>query len=241
MMSTSKQSGSAILNEFRAAMQLQRAGGARGPVMRRNFTASNTDRMAAGWITGGMSINALIESSLEIMRERSRNWSRNDEHGRRFSTLVKNGVVGDDGFRLKMRAGDYIKAKDGYKFNLDTLANQAIEAAWKKWCMRGNCEVTGRFSFTDLCRLVMELTARDGEYITRRIRGNRKTPYQLQLLAIERLDIRRRNNSASTASTPAWASTVMPLAAPVPSTCWPTPRPIRKTWAPSPAWRPSAC
>lgn len=194
-MSTSKQSGSAILNDFRAAMQYQRSGGAKGPVMRRNFTASNTDRMAAGWITGGMSINALIESSLEIMRERSRNWYRNDEHGRRFSTLVKNGVVGADGITLKMRCGEYIKTKDGYKFNLDTLANQAIESAWKKWCQRGNCEVTGRFSFTDLCRLNIDMAARDGEYITRRVRGGRKNPYQLQVLATERLDIRRRNSS----------------------------------------------
>lgn len=192
MMNT-KPSGSAILNEFRAAMQYQRAAGAKGPAMRRTFTAGATDRIASGWSTGGMSINALIESSLDIMRERSRNWYRNDEHGRRFSTLVKNGVVGADGITLKMRCGDYISAKGGYKFNLDTIANQAIESAWRKWCLRGNCDVTGRFSFTDLCRLNVDMAARDGEYLTRRVRGGKKSPYQLQVLATERLDIRRRN------------------------------------------------
>lgn len=187
-----KTPGSAILNEFRAAMEYQRTRKGAGPVMRRSFTAANTDRMAAGWGAGGMSINALIEASLDIMRERSRNWSRNDEHGRRFGTLVKNGIIGPDGMTVKMRCGDYIKAKDGYKFSLDTLANQAIEAAWKKWCQRGNCDVTGRYTFTDLCRLNIEMVARDGEYLTRRVRGGKKTPYQLQVLATERLDVRRR-------------------------------------------------
>lgn len=185
-------SGSAILNEFRAAMLYARAGKSAGPMMRRNFTAASTDRMAAGWQSGGMSINALIESSLDIIRERSRNWSRNDEHGRRFSSLVKNGVVGPDGMKLKMRCGDYIKDKSGYKFSLDTLANSAIENAWRKWCQRGSCDVTGRFSFTDMLRLLIEITARDGEYLVRRVRGDKKAPYQLQLLATERLDIRRR-------------------------------------------------
>lgn len=185
-------SGSAVLNEFRAAMQYARASKASVPLLRRNFTAASTDRMAFGWQTGGMSINALIESSLDIIRERSRNWSRNDEHGRRFSSLVKNGVVGPDGMKLKMRCGDYIKDKSGYKFSLDTLANTAIENAWRKWCQRGTCDVTGRFSFTDLLRLLIEITARDGEYLVRRVRGDKKAPYQLQLLATERLDVRRR-------------------------------------------------
>jgi lambda family phage portal protein len=126
------------------------------------------------------------------MRERSRNWKRNDEHGRRFSTLVKNGAVGPEGFKLKMRCGDNQKTKDGYKFVLDTLANDAIEAWYKKWCMRGNCDVTGRYSFAELCRLAVDTCAFDGEYVIREVLGGKKEPYKLQFLATERLDVRRR-------------------------------------------------
>lgn len=196
-MNTSKTPGSVILNDFRAAMELARAGGSARPILpRRSFTAANTDRIASGWASGSTAINSLLESSLEVIRERSRRWARNDEHGKRFTTLVKNGIVGPNGYTLKMQSGEYVKAKGGYSFKLDVLANMAIQSAWKKFCLRRNCDVTEGYSFTDLCQLTAIMTARDGEYTVREVRGGRADPYRLQILAIDRLGVRTRQIGA---------------------------------------------
>lgn len=174
-------------------MERERAGGAARPILpRRSFSAANTDRIASGWASGSTAINSLLESSLEVIRERSRRWSRNDEHGKRFTTLVKNGMVGPNGYTLKMQSGEYVKAKGGYSFKLDVLANMAIQSAWKKFCLRRHCDVTEGYSFTDLCQLTAIMTARDGEFVVREVRGGRADPYRLQILAIDRLGVRTR-------------------------------------------------
>jgi len=193
-MSSTRQPGSVILQEFRAAMELQRAMGRVGLPFNarasRNFAAAESNRLTAGWLTWDASINALLQSSLQLLRTRSRQWSRNTGPGRRFLTLVRNGMVGPFGFRLRMRCGDWVQQGGKWVFKLDKLANDAIEAAYNEWCQLGNCEVTGKLSYADVCKLQGELLARDGETITKRLRGaDNKWGYQLQLLAIDRLDI----------------------------------------------------
>ena len=55
--------GSAILNDFRAAMQWQRAQQyATRPAHQRSFKAAATDRLTADWLTGSAGINALLEA-----------------------------------------------------------------------------------------------------------------------------------------------------------------------------------
>lgn len=188
-----RQPGSVILQEFRLAMELQRSQGARPRLTpaHRTFAAGESNRLTAGWTTWDASINALLENTLGVLRARSRQWSRNTGAGRRFLSLVKNGVVGPNGYTLQMRCGDWRQEKGRWVFRLDKLANDAIERAWNEWCQRGNCEVTGKLSFADVCKLQMEVTARDGEYLARKLKGTKanKWRYQLQLLSSDRLDL----------------------------------------------------
>ncbi len=195
MDSVRRQPGSVILHEFRQAMQHARAAGQGAPRFRpaaRTFAAAETNRLTAGWLTSDASINALLQSALPLLRMRSRSWARNTGPGRRFLSLVRNGMVGPFGFTVQMRCGDWVQQQGRWVWKLDKLANDAIEAAWKEWCLVGNCEVTGKLSFADVCKLQSEILARDGEHLARRVRGaDNKWGYALQLLATDRLDVAR--------------------------------------------------
>lgn len=182
--------GSAILREFRAAMQARRAG-VGGGVAKRSFSAAQSNVLSAGWPTWDASINSLLRSALQPLKARSRHWSRNTSAGRRFLNLVRKGGVGPFGFKLRMSCGDWVRQPDGtYKWQLDKLANDAIEAAWAEFCERGNCEATGQMSFVEVCWLQLEMAARDGEYLGRHLRGaSNAWRYQLQVLATDRLDV----------------------------------------------------
>lgn len=191
-----REPGSVILREFKAAMEARRHGGAL-PVrfaaqsgdVRRSFEAAQSNRLTAGWATWDASLNALLQGALPVLRARSRQWARNTGTGRRFLSMVRNGGVGPNGFTLAMQCGDWMKEGGQWKFKLDRLANDAIQRSWIEWCQRGSCEATGRLSFADVCKLQLEIVARDGEYLARRLRGHgNKWNYALQLLATDRID-----------------------------------------------------
>jgi len=187
-----REPGSVILRDFRAAMQARRSPGA--PAFQspraRSFDAAQGSRLTAGWNGSNLSINALLEQALPLLRGRSRQWSRNTGTGRRFLSQVRTGGVGPTGYTLAMRCGDWVKEGAQWLFKLDKLANDAIERAWLEWCQPGHCEATGKMSFADVCKLQLEVTARDGEYLARRLRGHaNKWGYALQLLSSDRLDL----------------------------------------------------
>lgn len=186
----SSEPGSVILREFREAMQARRAAQPR-VASQRSFAASQSTILAAGWPTWDASINSLLRSALQPLKARSRHWSRNTGTGRRFLNLVRNGGVGPFGFKLRMRCGDWVRQQDGsYKWQLDKLANDAIEAAWAEFCQPGNCEASGKLSFVEVCAMQLEMVARDGEFLGRHLRGAANPwRYRLQVLATDRLDV----------------------------------------------------
>jgi lambda family phage portal protein len=149
----------------------------------RAFSAATTGRLDAGWLVFNTGINADLEAALSTLRARSRDWFMNTDMGERYGTLVADNIVGSEPPRLQVRA----TLSDGK--TMDEAANTAVEMAWAEWCRRGNCEVTGQLSFGELLRNVAEGTAREGEYLARRLRDKRLTHgFALQLLDVDRID-----------------------------------------------------
>lgn len=157
----------------------------------RNFNAARTDRFTASWLSSDVAINALLKSQLAIMRARSRFLTRNTPIGRRFITLVKNNMVGPDGIRVQSRSGDYTTQGGKQVWKLDKVANDAIEKHLKIWSRKEHCDVTGQFGLDELCRMWAGSLAQDGEVLIKEVVGTKNTPYryQLQTIAIDRLDI----------------------------------------------------
>lgn len=165
----------------------------------RFFTAAGHARNQASWISQDTAINAILQSQLYTMRTRSRHLTRNTSPGRRFTTLVKNNVIGPDGIRLQSRCGDMRTVQGEFKWVLDNLANDAIESHYKIWSQAKHCDVTGEQSLPEMCRMLAHLLAQDGEILVKEVVGTKATPYryQLQVLAIDRLDINYNGKAAN--------------------------------------------
>lgn len=146
----------------------------------RRFDGARVDRLTASWQATNVAIDFELRSDLDRLRARSRDMAKNNEYAIKFLRMVRNNVVGPEGFKLQCRAAD----PNG---DADVQANKAIEAAFERWCRAGNCEVTGRLSFADVCRLQIMALARDGEMLAGLVRGRGEFGFQLQLMDVARL------------------------------------------------------
>lgn len=164
---------------------------ARHQLAARRFDGAIVDRLTASWKATNVAIDEELRRDLDKLRARSRDLAKNNEHAAKFSRMVRNNIVGPEGFSLHPRA---IKP-DG---KLDTADNQAISDAFWDWCQPRHCHVGGRLAFADLCRLVATTWAIDGECLIRRMRGVGKYGYQLQPINTDRLDT--TYNRAATAN-----------------------------------------
>jgi lambda family phage portal protein len=153
------------------------------PMARRGFDAAKIDRLTAGWRATNTAIDDELRGQLDALRGRSRDLFKNNEYAAKFGRMVRNNVVGPEGFILQARVTDPSGTPD-------SGANKAIEQAFWRWMRAGNCDIAGRQSFPDQCRTLALSLARDGEILLREFRGPGfgEFGYQLQILDVQRLD-----------------------------------------------------
>lgn len=153
------------------------------PVKQRSFHAAQMNYLTSSWGVTSRSMDSDLRNDLVAIRSRSRYLAKDNDYLKHFLSMVQINVVGHTGFTLQMRVED----ANGKP---DAAANRAIEKAFKKWCKRKNCDITGKLSFNAMCRLIARTAGRDGEALVRKVRGRKVNPFgfALQLLAIDRLD-----------------------------------------------------
>ncbi len=153
------------------------------PYRIKGFDAAKIDRLTSNWNTSLNSLDKDIYSSSATLRSRARDLSLNNDYVKKYLNLMTNNIVGPNGFNLQIQAKDY-------NGNIDTSANSLIENYFFEWSKKTNCEVSGKYSFNDLCRLIIKTVSRDGECIIRKIRTRtvNKFGFALQILDIDRLD-----------------------------------------------------
>lgn len=168
-----------IIKRLEAAAPLRRHGRVRAKT---GYAAAEFSRLTSSLLSESQYINNTLRYQLRTLRARSRQASQNNPFAKHFATMVVNNVAGPAPFRLQAKA----KFKNG---RLDTGANEKIEFAWRRWSAVGECEVTGRWSWNTLQRLIIRNLAVDGEVLIRKIKGgNSRHGYQLQLIDVDRLD-----------------------------------------------------
>ncbi|AWM87367.1 phage portal protein [Microvirga sp. 17 mud 1-3] len=159
----------------------------------RMFKAANVMRTDK-WETTPTTPDEFISRQQRVLVARSRHQWANNDYVRNFVRLVRQNVVGPQGIILQAQAQ---KTRGG---KLDKPLNDAIEAAWEEWSKGKNCDVTGKRSLWKIQRLVMNTTARDGEFIIRKVYGADAGPwgFALQLIDPQRLppdyDVSRLKN-----------------------------------------------
>jgi lambda family phage portal protein len=146
--------------------------------IKRSFDAARFGKTSD--LTQSKNVNADLVASLETLRGRCRQIANNDPYVARAMSLWRNYIIGPTGIDLHVQS----KLTNGA---LDKSTNEKIERAWAEFCELGNCTTDGGFTFTELCKIIIETMARDGEVFLIKRKGPRfgRFGYQLDLIPIE--------------------------------------------------------
>jgi lambda family phage portal protein len=149
----------------------------------RQWHAAKLSSQHADWNVASRPVDVDLRHGLGLLRARARELYQNSDHARGFIRIVRNNVVGAPGFVLQSRA-TLARGKP------DVRLRNAIEAEWTAWGQRGVCEASGKFSWRQLQRHLIETVARDGEAFVRILRsGFNRYQFALQVIDPEAVDI----------------------------------------------------
>lgn len=149
----------------------------------RQWDSAKLSDIEGGWNVYSRPTDVDIRYGLSLIRARARELAQNSDHAKGFLRIVRNNIVGAPGFVLQSRA---MRANG----KPDTATRQQVEAEWREWGKRGNCEVSGKFSWRSLQRHVIETVARDGEAFIRVLPfWSNQWAFSLQVIDPEAVDI----------------------------------------------------
>lgn len=141
----------------------------------RSYDAGDYSRGNANWRVINQSAEYTDKYRRDNVRARARDLERNSDMMNSVIGAYKRNVIGG-GYTLQVKTGD------------DEL-NDTIEAAWKKWCKKQNCDVTGTQSFTQMMRMCMKRKKIDGGIlIVKRYTSDGFLPFKLQTFEVDELD-----------------------------------------------------
>ena len=151
----------------------------------RAFDAAKQSRLRTEWTTENQSIDYETRTGLATLRARSRDAEANNGTAKKYFDMAEKNVAGPFGFTL------FVRAMQQAGVTVDKDDSKVIRDAFYDWAKPGNCDVTGKLSFTAIQQIMTRARFRDGEYLVRVHRGAAYGKYglQLQLLDTDRLDI----------------------------------------------------
>lgn len=146
------------------------------------YNAAGMSRLTASLQAEAQFINTSLRFQGRVLRARSRQAAQNNPFARRFVQMCVDNIGGPEPFKLQAK----VKNRSG---KLDKGANEQIEACWQQWGKAGNCEITGKWSWNTLQRLLIRNLAIDGELLLRKLKGPEYGPngYKLQIIDVDRL------------------------------------------------------
>lgn len=122
---------------------------------RRKFLAADINRINSQFTSQNSSIDFDVYSQGEVLIARARYLAINNEYARRYLSIVGNNVIGPTGIKFQSKI-----TRGGSKFE---KGRKAVEAAWKVWGKKGNCDLSRRLSWHDIERMTLQFVKRDGE------------------------------------------------------------------------------
>lgn len=141
----------------------------------RNYDAAGYGNGSANWRAINQAAELTDRYSRDTVRARTRDLERNSDMLNSVVSAYKRNVFGS-GFSLRAKTGN-------------EEINGDLEAAWKKWCKKRNCDVTGTQSFNQIMRMCVQRKKVDGGIlILKRYTDQGFVPFQLQLMEVDELD-----------------------------------------------------
>ena len=145
---------------------------------RAHYSAAGMGPRSAGWSAAGGTGEQLAGGERDIIRGRARDLERNSDILAAALGALERNVVGT-GLVLQAK----VRTPEGGE---DEEVCKQIEAAWRAWCRPGGCEVSGRYSFGEVCLLLLRRRQVDGGILV--VKGIRDRKFQLQILEVDDLD-----------------------------------------------------
>lgn len=145
----------------------------------KSFAAAEVSTILGPWKWDAGFSNDEIAHALTTIRTRSRDMQKNSEHYARWLDLFVANVVGDVGFTFIPKPCKVVAKPD-----VDKDAAAFLKYHFWKWATNpAFADLTGRKSFTAICRLVAENWARDGEGVVV-IDRHAQNPYGISLRVV---------------------------------------------------------
>lgn len=143
--------------------------------MKSAYDAGSYDKGNRNWRVSNNSAEYTDRYSRDDVRARARDLERNSD--------IMNSVVG--AFKRNIVGGGYhVQVKTE-----DEELNKKIEQAWKKWCKKQNCDVTGTQSLNQIIRMAVERKKIDGGILfIKRYTSDGFVPFKLQMIEVDELD-----------------------------------------------------
>lgn len=153
-----------------------------------NFQTALISRLTQSWTQTSLSPDAQARMDLKIVRNRTRELRDNNDYGKKFCTMLKTNVLGDQGihFRNKAKDPDRVVAGKLVPGPPDLFANRLIADRWYRWGRKEHCTVTGKLNWCDVQNIALETVAVDGECLIRKVyRTKAENPFGFTLQMIE--------------------------------------------------------
>lgn len=184
--------GASVLNEWVKQNGPSAVRARAAKTNQRLYAGAQVSRLTADWNSINTSSDAELVTSLRLLRARSRQLVRDNEHAKNAVRIVANNVVNSG---IGMQA--IVKTAGG---KLLGKINDQIEAAFTKWAKADNCHTAGKLHFHDIERLALMSLVRDGEVLIRKVSKafgkDNRVPFALEILEADRLVDNYSNASA---------------------------------------------
>lgn len=151
--------------------------GMRGAV-RYLLEAARADRLSADLPTVPVPADDFIAKNQKPFVARSRHLALSNDYARGFLRMCRQNIVGSQGVVLQAMARD----ANG---TLDEAANDAIEADFRQWSKRENCDVTGKRSLRQILSRAVEDAATNGEFMIRFVVGRDVNDWGIALQVLD--------------------------------------------------------
>lgn len=143
--------------------------------IRSSYDAGSYDKSNRNWRVTNTSAELTDRYSRDDVRARARDLERNSDIMNSVVGAYKRNIVGG-GYHVQVRTDDQ-------------ELNKTIEKAWKKWCKKQNCDVTGTQSLNQIIRMAVERKKIDGGILfVKRYTSDGFVPFKLQMIEVDELD-----------------------------------------------------
>jgi lambda family phage portal protein len=144
----------------------------------RQYHSAKASRLTSGWNPANSSADKELESSLTVLRNRSRSLVRDAPYAKRTKVVIVNNVIGN-GIPFQAQ----VRTNDG---KLTKRVNDGIERAWCEWTEAPNCHTGGALHFHDLERAAFGQIFEAGEVFHRmHMRAFGESPIRIALEMVE--------------------------------------------------------